>query len=120
LVRLDDGVTAVYLPDPAPPLKEQLSFNQTKTVTATGRTFVYTRYKERILEITWDYLKEEDYQKLKDWFERQEGQGKVWKFYLDANDLSTYYTVRFWQDSIEFENFMPGGYRGSVKLRVEP
>ena len=119
MVRFDDGIIAIYLPNPAPPLKEKTSFNQTKTITATGKTFVYTRYTERTLEITWDYLKKEDYQKLKDWFERQEGQGKVWKFYPDANDLSVYYTVRFWQESLEFEEFIPGGYKGTITLRVE-
>ena len=119
MVKFDDGSIAIYLPNPSPPIKESTSFKQTKTVTATGTVYTYTFYKEKTLELTWDYLSEEDYEKLKSWFERQDGQGKSWKFYPDANDLSTYYTVRFWQESLEFEKFMPGGYKGTIKLRVE-
>ena len=119
MVKFTDGKSAIFLVNPSFPFKEQKRFEQTKTVTQTGRVFVYTRYEERIIELTWEYMGEEDYQKLKEWFERQEGQGKVWRFYPDANDDFTYYTVRFWQESIEFEKFMPNGYKGSIRLRVE-
>jgi len=117
-IKLKDDTDEVIILAPSFPLKESSRFNQTTTVTQTGRVFTYTRYKERILELSWDYLPADDYEKLKGWFEKQEGQGKTWEFYPDASG-DTAYMVRFWQDSIEFENFMPGGYKGTIKLRVE-